>query len=213
MNSTRWVPSAALLSSLVFAATGCKKDSTAAAAEPRPLEEVPGMKATAEPPATSPGATEPAASPAAATQPAADDGRDVVALGAGGKSKVVAVGGKTVADTPSYRITLAAPGKLGKGAQGTVSLEVVPKPGWKLNKEFPTKLTVNEPAGVKVQKKEQTVADAVAFAEKSGRWSVEFQADSAGDKAFTALFKFAVCTDTSCDPKKEQLAWNVAVGE
>ena len=226
MNSTRWVLSAALLSTLVFAATRCKKDdASASAGEPRALEEVPGMKATAEPPRNAPADPPPAAAdpaqadPAGAAQPAAgrppgDQARDVVALGSGGKSKVVAVGGKMVADTPSYQITLAVPGKVGKGAQGTVTLEVVPKKGWKLNKEFPTKLTVNEPAGVKVVKKEQTVADAVSFAEKSGaRWSVDFQADSAGDKAFTGLFKFAVCTDVSCDPKKEQLAFNVAVGE
>ena len=210
-----------------FAATRCKKDhANASADEPRALEEVPGMKTTAEPPASAPAQPAQAGDPASAAAPAGagaaqpageqpgQQGGDVVALGSGGKSKVVAVGGKTVADTPSYQITLAVPGKVGKGAQGTVTLEVVPKKGWKLNKEFPTKLTVSEPAGVKVKKKDQTVTDAVSFAEKSGaRWAVEFQADSAGDKAFTGLFKFAVCTDTSCDPKKEQLAFNVAVGE
>jgi hypothetical protein len=218
MNSTRCVLSLVLLACL--AAAGCKKEQ-AGTDSPRASDEA-TMAKPAEP-APSPGErSELSAALAAADAPGArtatpgappTEASDVVALGGGGKAKVMPGGAKTVADTPSYTVTLAAPAQVGKGAQGTVMLEVQPKPGWKLNKEFPTKLTVTEPAGVKVAKKEQTVADAVSFAEKSGKWQVQFQADSAGGKDFTGVFKFAVCTETSCDPKKEQLAWNVAVNE
>jgi hypothetical protein len=206
MNSKRWVLSA-LLTCLPLAAgsaLACKKDQ--AASEPPPAEaSAKGAEAPAPAPAV---AADTPAVPAPGAPPA-----DVVALGSGGVAKVAPSGGKTVADTPSYTVTLAAPARVGKGAQASVLLEVQPKPGWKLNKEFPTKLTVTEPAGVKVAKKEQTVADAVSFAEKSGKWQVAFQADSAGGKDFTGVLKFAVCTETSCDPKKEQLAWNVAVSD
>jgi hypothetical protein len=204
MNSTRCALILALCSSLPLAAVGCKKER----AEATPAGS--GAK-----PSAAEAAAEPiVAAPATPSQPegAAPSG-DVVALGSGGKAVVVATGGKKVADTPSYTVTLAAPAQVGKGAQGTVVLEVTPKKGWKLNKEFPTKLTVVEPAGVKVSKKEQTVADAVAFADQVGRWQVHFQADSPGGKDFTGVFKFAVCTDTSCDPKKEELAWKVAVSD
>jgi hypothetical protein len=204
MNSTRCALILALSAALPLAAAGCKKESaeaTPAASGAKPS----GTEATPEPIV---------AAPATPTQPAAAaPSGDVVALGSGGKAVVVATGGKKVADTPWYTITLAVPAQLGKGAQGTAVLEVTPKKGWKLNKEFPTKLTVAEPAGVKVSKKEQTVADAVAFAEQSARWQVQFEADSSGAKDFTGLLKFAVCTDTSCDPKKEALAWNVAVSD
>jgi hypothetical protein len=213
MNSTRCLLFTALLSSLLLAA-GCKKDEAAAA--PGAKGEAPGPSAAspteAPAPAEAPAAA-PAEAPAAAPAEAAGATGDVVALGSGGKAKVAPGGARTVADTPTYKVTLASPAKLSKGAQATVMVEILPKEGWKLNKEFPTKLTVTEPAGVKVAKKEQTVADAVAFADKSGKWSVEFQADSAGAKAFTGQVKFAVCTETSCDPKKEQLAWNVAVAD
>jgi hypothetical protein len=189
MNSKRWVVCAALLSCLVIGAVGCKKEEAAradtTAAEPA-AESAAGMK-TAEV-AAPPAAVAPA-DPAGQAQPAepaaGDEARDVVALGAGGKAKVLPTGGKVIADKPTYKLMLAAPGKVGKGAQASVVLEILPKEGWKLNKEFPTKLTVVEPAGVKVSKKEQTVADAVAFADKSGKWSVDFQADSSGAKAFT----------------------------
>jgi len=197
MNSMRCALSVAVVSSLLFA-LACKKDEAAAGTPPLAAE---AAKAGEPAPAAEP---EPAGAPG--------DGQ-VVALGSGGKAKVVAVGARTIADTPTYKMTLAAPPKVGKGAEATVTLEIRPKEGWKLNKEFPTKLTIVPPAGVKVKKSEQTVADAVAFADKSGKWSVEFQAESPGGKDFTGTVKFAVCTETSCDPKKEQLAWKVAVAE
>lgn len=212
MNSMRCALYVALASLALFA---CKKDEAAAerAASPAPAE----AEAPADP-ASGTKTDAPSATPErdprlGAAAPGAANDKQVVALGGGGKAKVMPVGGKTVADTPTYTVTLAAPAKVGKGSQGTVTLEILPKEGWKLNKEFPTKLTVNEPAGVKVKKKEQTVADAVAFADKSGKWAVEFQADSPGAKDFTGQVKFAVCTETSCDPKKEQLAFNVTVAE
>jgi hypothetical protein len=204
MNSTRCALILALSSSLSLAVAGCKKER-AEATPAGSAAKASGGEAVPDPIV---------AAPATPSQPAvAAPSGDVVALGSGGKAVVVATGGKKVADTPWYTITLASPAEVGKGAQGTAVLEVTPKKGWKLNKEFPTKLTIAEPAGVKVAKKEQTVADAVAFAEQAARWQVQFQADSPGGKDFTGVFKFAVCTDTSCDPKKEQLAWKVAVSD
>ncbi|HLU65875.1 MAG TPA: hypothetical protein VKZ63_06350 [Kofleriaceae bacterium] len=142
---------------------------------------------------------------------AAAGSADIVAIGASGKAKVVATGKKVLADTATYTVSIAAPAAVGTGAQGTATLEIVPKTGWKLNHEFPTKLTVTPPAGVTVKKAEQTVKDAVSFGDKAGRWAIQFTASSAGDKAFSGKVKFAVCTDVSCDPKKEELAWNVKV--
>ncbi|HWM88807.1 MAG TPA: hypothetical protein VNO33_23310 [Kofleriaceae bacterium] len=202
MNSMRCVLSAALVSCVALSA-GCKKEAASASSAPSSPEATPEVDQAA-----APKGAEPAAQPDSTAA-----GEQVVALGSSGKSKVAGTSAKTVAETPTYKVTLAAPAKVGKGAQATAMLEILPKEGWKLNKEFPTKLTVVEPAGVKVSKKEQTVADAVAFADKSGKWSVDFQADSAGAKSFTGVVKFAVCTETSCDPKKEQLAWSVAVAD
>jgi hypothetical protein len=191
MNSMRCALSVAVVCSLLLA-FACKRE-----------------EATAGTPPLAPEA--PKAGEAAPAEPA--EGGQVVAVGSGGKTKVAPVGGKTIADTPTYKVTLAAPDKVSKGADATAMVEILPKEGWKLNKEFPTKLKVSPPAGVKVKKPEQTVADAVSFADKSGKWSIEFQAESPGGKDFTGTLKFAVCTETSCDPKKEELAFKVAVAE
>src|SRR5687768_3153506 len=129
MNPMRWVHCAAFIPCLFLAASGCKREEAAANA-PRPLEKLPGIE-EAEPPETSPTANPPPAgvatpteaapeASAAAGAPEAGGSEQVVALGSGGKSKVMPVGGKTVADTPTYKVTLAAPAKVGKGAQGSV---------------------------------------------------------------------------------------------
>ena len=138
-------------------------------------------------------------------------GKDLVAVGASGQARVIATASKVLADTDTYTVSLAAPGAVTAGGEGAATVKVVPKGVWKLNDEFPTKLTVTAPAGVSVKKAEQKVKDAVSFGEKEGRWSVEFTAQSAGDKAFKGVVKFAVCTPESCIPKKEELAWNVKV--
>jgi hypothetical protein len=190
MNPTRCALALALIGGLHGA--GCKKDQETAA---KPAEPVAGS------------------SPAAAT-PAADPGNtSIQAVGASGQEKVIATGKKTVADTDSYTITLAAPSTMTPGGDGLATLEVTPKQGWHLNKEFPTKLTVavGNPGGATVQKPEQSLKDAMAWDEQRGAFQVGFQVKSSGEQTFTGNLKFAVCTASSCDPKKQQVVWAVAV--
>jgi hypothetical protein len=195
MNSMRWMISVALCSVALF---GCKKESPAKAAS----EPAPAATMQPSPPA-----------PAEASQPAAaPEGKgDLVAVGSAGKVEVMGTDAQVVADTEGFTMKLAAPKSASKGAKVTVSVEITPKAGFHLNKDFPTKLTVTPPAGVTVAKAEQSAADAVAFEPGHGTWQVVFTADSAGAKAFTGRMKFAVCTDTTCNPQKQDLAWSTAV--
>jgi hypothetical protein len=100
-------------------------------------------------------------------------------------------------------------GQVGTAAAAQVVLK--PTGGYHLNKEFPTQLEVTPPAGVAVDKAKQTVADAARFEETGAEFAVHYTAKDAGAKKFTATFRFAVCTETTCDPKRETLAWNVDV--
>jgi hypothetical protein len=206
-------------------AAGCKKSRTDAAAKPAaPVEQA--AATPADPPPTTPASAStdaPGAEGAEGTEgtptdtadtapPAAKSGgRDITAIGSGGKTKVLPMSSKVVADTAEYQIKLTAPARLTSSADSSATIEILPKEGWKLNHEFPTKLTASAPADVKIKKAEQTVADAVAFGDKAGRWTFEFKVGAGGDKSFTCKMKFAVCTDTTCDPKKQDLAWNVSV--
>lgn len=190
----------ALLFGAVLALTwsACTKDAesrstteathaAAKAAEPGPGEGEPGARAAGEPGAEQAGAAAVVGTPEAVPQ------------------------GKTVGGDASYSLTLDAPDRLASGAEGTVRVSVVPKQGWKMNKEFPTKLEVQAPAGVQVVKAEQRVADAERFDDGGATFAIKFKAGEAGAKSFQAKFKFAVCTDATCDPKKQDLAWVVNV--
>ncbi len=174
--------------SLVWAA--CTKDATSEALPAAPAVDQAGAAKAA-----------PAPAPTQATQATVSDGAgDVVATG------------KTVGGDDSYTVTVDAPDSVAAGGEGTVRVSVVPKKGWKMNHEFPTKLAVTAPAGVTVTNKaEQKVADAERFDDSGAVFAVKFKASEAGSKSFAAKFKFAVCTDATCDPKKEQLAWVVNV--
>lgn len=110
----------------------------------------------------------------------------------------------------SYNLMLDVPPNVKSGSEGVVAVTVVPTKGWKMNKEFPTRLKVTPPAGVSVDKNQQSIDDA-AFAEKKLEFKVKFKADSTGAKNFAADFRFAVCTDATCDPKRQKLAWVVNV--
>jgi len=97
------------------------------------------------------------------------------------------------------------------GAEGKVSIKIVPRGVWHLNLEFPTSLSIEAPAGVTIGKPKQKKADAVSFDEKSAEFAVSFTASDAGDKTFTGEFKFAVCEEEACVPKTEKLEFVVAV--
>jgi hypothetical protein len=180
---------------LALAWTACTRD-----AESREAAEA--TPAAAKAIATT--AAEPAAAPAPA-DPAAGAARAVA------EPAEAVPQGKTVGGDESYTVTLDAPERLASGAEGTVRVSVVPKKGWKMNKEFPTKLEVQAPAGVEVVKAEQRVADAERFEDAGATWAIKFKATGTGAKSFQAKFKFAVCTDATCDPKKQDLAWVVNV--
>lgn len=119
-------------------------------------------------------------------------------------------GGQGAGDS-SYALKVDAPPKLASGAEGTVRVSVVPAAGWKMNHEFPTKLEVTAPEGVTVAQAKQSIADAERFEDAGATFAVKFTAQSAGEKAFQAKFRFAVCTDATCVPKSQELAWAVEV--
>lgn len=106
-------------------------------------------------------------------------------------------------------VQLPAGVQVGTAAKAKVVLK--PTSGYHVNKDFPTALTVSAPAGVEVGRPKLGAKDAAQFEEAGAVFEVEFLPKEAGTKDFTAIFKFAVCTATTCDPKNEKLAWSVPI--
>ncbi len=109
-----------------------------------------------------------------------------------------------------YDLTVKSPtAKVNERAAAKIS--VSPKGAFHVNTEYPIKLTVTAPDGVKLDKQKQTKDDAKRFEKAGLDFEVAFTADGAGKKSFTGEVKFAVCTDTDCKPTSEKVAFDVDV--
>src|SRR5262245_24676665 len=122
---------------------------------------------------------------------------------------VLAISGTALAGG-NYKLDVKAPSaKANEKASVKVHLEGTG--GFHVNTEYPTKLTINAPSGVTLEKGTQTKADAVKFGKDGADFAVNFTATEAGKKSFTGTFKFATCTDENCAPQTAQLAFDVDV--
>ena len=171
---------------------------------PAPSGAADDMAPTPVAPETGGAAADPGTAPTPTEAAPADKGAAAPVKDAGGA-------GSAGAETEFYKVDISYPSTLKAGASGVARIVITPAAGWKMNHEFPTKITVEAPADVKVTKAEQKKGDAASFTDKGASFEVPFTATAAGDKSFQAKLKFAVCTDATCDPKKEELAWVVAV--
>ena len=84
---------------------------------------------------------------------------------------LVAMTGNALADADYSIATKAPSAKVDARAVATISVQ--PKGPYHINKEFPTKLTIDAPDGVKIEKAKQSAKDAVKF----GDTAAEFQAE------------------------------------
>ena len=142
----------------------------------------------------------------------------------GGQGTEGAVGAKGggAADDP-FRLkpeegllAIEAPKEVVAGAEFTAKILVTPVGPYKINKEFPTKLTFESPAGVTLAKSQLTAGghdqvkgDADAFEDKQLVFSVKLTPTS-GNHTINGTFKFAVCDKDVCLAKKEQISIAVA---
>lgn len=176
--------------SLVLLATvGCKradpKETQMAGETPRATEP-----AAAEPAIAAPGTEPPIAAPgmpgdstAAATAPAGKDS--------------------------SFSVALEVPADVASGAEAIASVKVLPGAGYKVNEEYPTKLTLQPTEGVTTAKAVLLKGDAAKFDKHELAFNVKLTPAKAGTYTINGTLAFAVCTDATCDPKTEKIAINL----
>jgi len=110
-----------------------------------------------------------------------------------------------------YKFDLKAPTSAKKDAKTTTTLHFHGTAPYHVNVDYPVKLTITAPSGVKVEKATQTQKDAVKFEKEGADFAVEFTPSETGKKSFTGEMKFAVCTATECAPSYEKIAFDVDV--
>lgn len=104
------------------------------------------------------------------------------------------------------------PGSATAGAAASSVVEVTPKPGYKMNKDFPVQIKqLKAPDGVALPKPTLAVADA-ELSEKLLRFTVPFTAAKAGKIDLAGLADFSVCNERACKLiRDEKVAWQVEV--
>ena len=115
------------------------------------------------------------------------------------------------------KLAIDAPADAKAGAEATAKITVTPGAGWKVNTEFPTKLTLTAPDGVTLAKTELKMGgpskdkgDADVFEEQQLLLGIKLTAAKTGSYTINGTFKFAVCDKDTCRPKKETIAIQVA---
>jgi hypothetical protein len=108
-----------------------------------------------------------------------------------------------------------AEGKAGAEAKGAVKLS--PATGYHVATDYPIKLTLEAPAGVKIEKAELTAGgrnkvqgDAETLSEQALAFAVKATAEKAGTYEIKGTFKFGICEKDSCHPKKQPITITVA---
>jgi hypothetical protein len=110
-----------------------------------------------------------------------------------------------------YTLKVEAP-PAKKGQKSVAKIKITPAAGYHMNKEYPTALTLSSvPAGVTVDKTKQTLKDAAKWEEQGGEFDVAYTAAAAGKKTVSGELKFAVCSATTCDPKKSNVSFEIDV--
>jgi hypothetical protein len=138
-----------------------------------------------------------------------DQGAPATEAAAGDGDRAASAGPRVAGQ--GFVVEVQPPVSASVGAAAAAQVVLKPTDGYHLNKDFPTHLEVTPPAGCEVDKAKQTPEDAARFEESGAEFAVRFTSRDAGAKRFTASFRFAVCTATTCVPKRETLAWNVDV--
>ncbi|HTR51897.1 MAG TPA: hypothetical protein VMJ10_14375 [Kofleriaceae bacterium] len=96
------------------------------------------------------------------------------------------------------------------GSVATANVTVQPASGYHVNKEYPTKMTLEAPPGVRLSKPVLDGADAATFTEQSLIFEVKATADKPGVYEVKGTFLFAVCSKDSCHEKKQPISIQVA---
>lgn len=117
--------------------------------------------------------------------------------------------GKASYEEEGFQLSLEATGPftVGKPAEARVVLHA--KGGFKVNDQYPFKLTLVEQPGLELPAKVVT-RDAMTIEKKQGVMKVAFTPKTAGDHALSGRFAFSVCTEERCLIEKRDLLLTVS---
>jgi hypothetical protein len=115
------------------------------------------------------------------------------------------------------QLSIEVPSDAVAGKETTARVVVTPTTKFKINFDFPTKLTLEAPADITLAKAElkaggqaKSQGDAEKFEEKQLAFAVKLTPTKSGTHTIKGTFKFAVCDKDQCLARKEPIAIQVA---
>ena len=87
------------------------------------------------------------------------------------------------------------------GATTDVQLAITPTSGYQVNEEFPTAIEITAPADVAVAKTKLGKGDGTVRHARAD-FRLTLTPKTTGDKLLGLKLKFALCTDSTCEPRK-----------
>lgn len=140
-----------------------------------------------------------------------------------GSNQAPATGAVSGADDPRFHLkpeegTITIDKAEAKaGAEATAALKLAPATGYHVSTDYPIKVTLEAPAGVKLAKTELSAGgrnkdqgDASALSEQGLAFAIKATAAKAGSYEIKGVFKFGICEKESCHPKKQPITITVA---
>jgi hypothetical protein len=109
----------------------------------------------------------------------------------------------------SFKVAVEVPAGVAAGAEAVAKVTVTPGEGYKVNEEYPSRLTLEAPTGVTLAKLVLEKEDAQALDKHQLAFAVKLTPGQAGSYKINGSLKFAVCTTSTCDPKKQAIAIDV----
>lgn len=94
--------------------------------------------------------------------------------------------------------------------KAVATVKVTAKGDYRITQDYPAKLSLTAPEGVKLDRNKLTIQDAT-LTENVLKFEIKLTASTAGKKTITGELKGAVCTDDACIPFSEKVSIEVDV--
>ncbi|MET0339696.1 MAG: hypothetical protein ABW252_01780 [Polyangiales bacterium] len=110
----------------------------------------------------------------------------------------------------TFKLVLSGDPAYEAGKPGAAKLVLEARGGYHVNQDYPIRVDLKAPAGVKLTKASLSRPDAAQFGEHSAEFALPFEAGQ-GAHALTATVDFAVCTAETCVPDQRTVALDLNV--
>lgn len=111
-----------------------------------------------------------------------------------------------------YEVVVETSGPASAGHPVALDVTIEPRDGYKLNLEFPLRVELALPEGVTAGRTRLGRDDARRLDERGAALTTTLTSSVDGEATVLVELRFAVCSDRTCEPKRDQVTFRLRVG-